>query len=120
MNLVLLPMWLLSGAFFPIPLVTTDQPIGQWIFHWLMRCNPMTYIVGGIRHLIHGAAKSTEINAMNATNIAPNTNLAPEGIANTAWVPELSTCVGVTCLFAIVAIAIATWMVQKRQKGETL
>ena len=120
MNLVLLPMWLLSGAFFPIPLVTTDQPIGQWIFHWLMRCNPMTYIVGGIRHLIHGADKSTEINAMNATNIAPNTNLAPEGIANTAWVPELSTCVGVTCLFAIVAIAIATWMVQKRQKGETL
>ena len=120
MNLVLLPMWLLSGAFFPIPLISANQPIGQWIFHWLMRCNPMTYIVGGIRHLLHGAATSTEINSVGSAINASNTASVVAGSAKTAWVPELGTCIGVTCLFAIAAIAIATWMVQKRQKGETV
>jgi len=116
MNLVLLPMWLLSGAFFPIPMVTENQPVGQWIFHWLMRCNPMTYIVGGIRHLLDGATAATQTGPMNSANSAS----VAEGVAKNAWVPDLSTCVGVTCLFALSAIAIATWMVQKRQKGETL
>lgn len=120
MNLVLLPMWLLSGAFFPVPLITENQPIGQSIFHWLMRCNPMTYIVGGIRHLLHATTTSPEINAVDPASIASNTASVVEGVAKTAWIPELSTCVGVTCSFALAAIAIATWMVQKRQKGETL
>lgn len=120
MNLVLLPMWLLSGAFFPIPWITENQPIGQSIFHWLMRCNPMTYVVGGIRHLLHGATKTTDVSGPSFTGYGSSPVAGTEGVANTAWVPELTTCVGVTFLFALVAVAIATWMVQKRQKGETL
>ena len=36
MNLILIPIWLLSGAFFP----ATGVP--AWL-HWTMRLNPLTY-----------------------------------------------------------------------------
>lgn len=42
MNLVLVPMWLLSGAFFPVE----KQP--AWL-EWVMRCNPLTYGVRALR-----------------------------------------------------------------------
>lgn len=42
MNLLLMPMWLLSGAFFPI----TSAP--TWI-QWVMRLNPLTYGVAALR-----------------------------------------------------------------------
>ncbi len=39
MNLVLMPLWLLSGAFFPVPALSADSPIGQTAMHWVMRLN---------------------------------------------------------------------------------
>jgi ABC-2 type transport system permease protein len=98
MNLVLLPMWLLSGAFFPIPSLAASQPVGQWLLHWTMRCNPMTYIVAGIRHCMHG---SSDIATQNGT-----------------WVPSNWTCWTIAMLFAVLVSGVATWLVQRRQRGE--
>lgn len=45
MNIVLMPMWLLSGAFFPM------EGAATWM-SWLMRVNPMTYGVTGLRRIL--------------------------------------------------------------------
>ena len=44
MSVFLMPMWLLSGAFFPVP------PSG-WLF-WIMTVNPLTYGLAGLRRLV--------------------------------------------------------------------
>lgn len=51
MNLVLMPMWLLSGAFFPL----SGAP--AWLAA-LMRLNPLTYGVAALRHAFYGTALS--------------------------------------------------------------
>lgn len=45
MSVVLMPMWLVSGAFFP-----GDQ--GGWL-SWVIRLNPLTYGVSGLRRLLY-------------------------------------------------------------------
>jgi ABC-2 type transport system permease protein len=47
MNLVLVPMWLLSGSFFPL----AGAPL--WLGA-LMRINPMTYGVAALRWVLYG------------------------------------------------------------------
>lgn len=49
MNLLLLPMWLLSGAVFPA------SGAAPWI-QWLMRANPMTYGVAALQIVLLGHA----------------------------------------------------------------
>jgi ABC-2 type transport system permease protein len=44
----LMPMWFLSGAFFP----ATGLPI--WL-EWIIRCNPLTYGVAALRHIMFAA-----------------------------------------------------------------
>jgi ABC-2 type transport system permease protein len=44
MSVFLLPMWLLSGAFFPMN-------VGGWL-GWIVRANPLTYGVAGLRHYL--------------------------------------------------------------------
>ncbi len=44
MSVFLLPMWLLSGAFFP-------SDVGGWL-GWIVRINPLTYGVAGLRHYL--------------------------------------------------------------------
>jgi len=46
MNLLLMPLWLLSGAFFPV----TGAPV--WLA-WIMRCNPPTYGVAALRRSLY-------------------------------------------------------------------
>lgn len=46
MNLLLIPMWLLSGAAFPV------SGSAGWI-GWVMRVNPLTYGVNALRHSIY-------------------------------------------------------------------
>lgn len=48
MNLLLFPMWLLSGAFFPL----SGAP---WWLAGLMRVNPLTYGLAAMRALLYGA-----------------------------------------------------------------
>ena len=47
MMLFLMPMLLMSGAFFPMQ----DS---HWLMAWLLWVNPMTYGVGALRHAIQG------------------------------------------------------------------
>jgi ABC-2 type transport system permease protein len=50
MNLILLPIWLLSGAFFPASGVT------PWL-SWVMQVNPLTYAMAALRRCLYlGAA----------------------------------------------------------------
>jgi ABC-2 type transport system permease protein len=46
MNTVLMPMWLLSGALFPL------DGASAWM-HYVMLLNPLTYGVSGLRHLLY-------------------------------------------------------------------
>lgn len=95
MNMVLMPMWLLSGSFFPVPSLTNSMPVGQAILHWVMRCNPMTYVVAGMRSLMSGADAATNF-----------------------WTPSLTTSVLITIGFAAAATVVATIIVSRKQKGE--
>src|SRR3990172_8123394 len=46
MNLVLMPMWLLSGAFFPA------RGASRWLA-WVMAVNPLTYGVSAVRYALY-------------------------------------------------------------------
>ena len=45
MNLMLLPIWLLSGAFFPA------SGVSPWLA-WVMQVNPLTYGMAALRHCL--------------------------------------------------------------------
>ena len=60
MNLVLMPMWLLSGAFFPVPNLGTGQ-LSQDILHWVMKVNPLTHVVSLVRSLLYEMKLSEEV-----------------------------------------------------------
>jgi len=64
MNLLLIPMWMLSGAFFP----ASGAP--AWLA-WVMRLNPLTYGTGALRRVLYpvGASVSRDLPAMG-TSIA--------------------------------------------------
>ncbi len=85
MSVVLMPMWLLSGAFFP------SGETG-WLA-WIIRLNPLTYGVAGLRRLV-----------------SPEIEFA---ISNS--LPTLPLCLMVTTLFCGVCVVIATW--QTRRTG---
>jgi ABC-2 type transport system permease protein len=74
MNMLLMPMWLLSGAFFPA------DGASAWIL-WLMRINPLTYGVSGLRHLLFPGQEAAG--------------------------PSLEVCWAVTLLFGAVCFAFA-------------
>ncbi len=99
MNLVLMPMWLLSGAFFPIPALTAEQPIGQSIMHWLMRLNPMTYPVAGMRHLIVDGSSA---------------------VVTSTWAPSLQMSWAVTIAATVIGLIAATFVVQKNKLGDAV
>jgi ABC-2 type transport system permease protein len=52
MSVFLLPMWLLSGAFFP-------HDVGGWL-GWIVRVNPLTYGVAGLRHYLQNGMMPTD------------------------------------------------------------
>jgi len=78
MSVVLMPMWLLSGSFFPA---------GEtgWL-SWVIRLNPLTYGVAGLRRLLYDKA------------------------GDMAGLPSLELCVTVTVLFALACLVPAVWM----------
>jgi len=97
MSVLLMPMWLLSGAFFPLPPSGQGASVLQIGMHWLMRCNPMTYCVGAARRLLFDGA------ALDALQT-----------------PSLAVCWAVTCLFAIVMFAAACLISAQRTSGDLL
>ena len=84
MNLLLLPMWVLSGAFFPA------MGVPGWL-GWVMRVNPMTYGLAAIRRTLY---------------------LATPGASGA--VPDLTLSLGVTILFGAAAFATAVAVARKR------
>jgi ABC-2 type transport system permease protein len=97
MNLLLMPMWLLSGAFFPVPPLDGTIAWNQIALHWCMRINPVTYCVAGVRRLLYD-------------------DIALQGI----WTPQLGTCWLVTGCFAGIMFAAACWIAGKRTTGDLL
>ncbi len=96
MNLVLMPLWLLSGAFFPIPQPIAGSPVGQWVMHWVMRVNPLSYTIAGLRRMMGHAESGTA----------------------THWVPSLAECWWVSTLFLAVTFAAAWWVVLRPAKSD--
>jgi ABC-type polysaccharide/polyol phosphate export permease len=60
MNLVLMPMWLLSGAFFPA------QGVPRWLAV-VMAVNPMTYGMAALRRALLGAGAPAALPPMLAS-----------------------------------------------------
>jgi ABC-2 type transport system permease protein len=95
MNLVLMPLWLLSGGFFPAPALDADATTGDAALHWVMRANPLSYAVGGVRRL-----------------------LAPDAAYPGSWVPDLMSAWLVTIAFALISFALAVWVSRTRIAGD--
>ena len=97
MNLVLMPMWLLSGAFFPVPALADDVVVSQQVLHWVMRCNPLTYVVAPLHELLAGSVANGRI-----------------------WFPSLETSLVVTLLFLLAAFTLACKVSRRRTRGDLL
>jgi ABC-2 type transport system permease protein len=90
MSVFLLPLWLLSGAFFPPP----DGWLGA-----VMKCNPLTYAVAGLRRLLYGGD-------------------LPAGLTDA--LPPLSICWGVTAAFAAAMFAGSCLIARGRTRADLL
>lgn len=62
MNLILIPIWLLSGAFWPV----SGAP---FVLEWLMRINPLTYGVAALREALY-ASRPGEIASLPAFGLS--------------------------------------------------
>lgn len=88
MNLLLVPMWLLSGAFFPL----AGAPV--WL-RALMRINPMTYGVEALRGALYGGG-------------GPGADQAAGQVAGqAAGMPGPLAVLGITALLAVAGFAFA-------------
>ncbi len=84
MNLILFPMWLLSGAIFPL------QVAPSWI-RGLMLINPLTYGVEGLRHALYS-------------------NQAPAALSS----PSYGVCVLFLSAFSLIFVVLGTLVMRKR------
>ncbi len=84
MNLLLMPMWLLSGSFFP----SSGAP--AWI-RMIIHANPLTYGVGAVRRVLYLESSSAAFD-----------------------LPSLTTCLGVSLLFGTVMFAATTLVARQR------
>lgn len=100
MNLVLMPLWLLSGAFFPLPAWDAQATAAEKVLHVVMRLDPLTYTVAGLRGYLGGRLE-----------------LAAE---SGFWVPGMLASWGVTITFAALAFAWACRISVRRVSGELL
>jgi ABC-2 type transport system permease protein len=87
MNLLLFPLWLLSGAFFSESSATT------WL-KWIMRANPLTYGLAALRSALEGDPSLS-------TGTQPG--------------PGPATSVIVLIAFTAVALALAVWIAARPQ-----
>jgi ABC-2 type transport system permease protein len=83
MNVILIPIWLLSGAFFPV----TGVPV--WLA-WVMRINPLTYGMAALRRCLY----------LTSTTAAGS-------------LPALAPALAVTVLFGLVTFAVAVYTAKR-------
>jgi ABC-2 type transport system permease protein len=91
MSVLLMPMWLLSGAFFPVP-------ESGWLA-WVMWINPLTYGVVGLQRILFAHAEQAA---------------AAGGSTAQAGLPSVTTCLAVTAMFCVVAFGAAVWLTGRR------
>jgi ABC-type polysaccharide/polyol phosphate export permease len=91
MSVFLLPMWLLSGAFFP-------DDVGG-VIGWIVCFNPLTYGVAGLRHHLQNGL----ITAADATHL-----------------PSLGLCWIISTGFAGLMLAAAWRIAGTRSRGDLL
>ena len=84
MNLFLIPMWLLSGAIFPV------SGAASWL-GWIMKVNPLTYGVAALRYALYGGS-----------------------VDRIGDVPSWSVSLAVTSGFAVAMVALSAWVVNRR------
>lgn len=96
MMVFLMPMWLLSGATFP---PDRGGSFGSAMLAWLMRLNPLTYGVAGLRRLIYWGVSEAPL---------------PSDL------PSMATSLIVTVAFAAVTFAICLRVAAGRSTGDLL
>lgn len=99
MSVFLMPMWLLSGAFFPPPPLEVGAPWPQLALSLVMQLNPLTYGVACLRRLIYAGVVDPPL---------------PVGT------PSFAVCWTVTILFALAMFALALKMARGRTTGDLL
>ncbi len=99
MSVFLMPMWLLSGAFFPPPPLSADMGWAAWLLALVMHVNPLTYGVAALRRLMYWGLESPPL--------PPDT-------------PQLATCWIVSLAFAAIMFALACRMAGQRTTGDLL
>lgn len=82
MSIFLMPMWLVSGAFFP-------GGDSGWLY-WLIRINPLTYGVAGLRRLLYD-----------------------QTLPITAELPSMLACVAVTVTATVMLTMLSAWLVSR-------
>lgn len=98
MSVFLMPMWLLSGAFFPAPAWSGSADWGQRLLAFVMTLNPLTYGVAGLRRLIYDGLPGA---------IGPDT-------------PSLAVCWAVSAGFALAMLIAAQAIATQRTTGDLL
>ncbi len=91
MSVLLMPMWLLSGAFF--------SGADSWI-RYVIAANPLTYGVAGLRRLVYWGAGADSVQL--------------------AGLPEMWLCCLITAAFAAVAFLLAWKISSQRTTGDLL
>jgi ABC-2 type transport system permease protein len=94
MNLVLMPMWLMSGSFFPVPALANSS-VAQMAVHWCMRMNPLTYVVALVRELLYA-----------------------QPLGEDYWTASTSTNTIVVVVGLILFFAAAVWISRTRISGD--
>ncbi len=94
MNLVLMPMWLMSGSFFPVPALANSSA-AQVAVHWCMRLNPLTYVVALVRELLYA-----------------------QPLGEDYWTASTSTNTIVVVVGLILFFATAVWISRTRISGD--
>jgi ABC-2 type transport system permease protein len=84
MNLFLMPLWLLSGALFP------SAGASAWV-RWVIALNPVTYAVAALRRALYVSVATPP-----------------------AHTPSMGLSLGITAVFAVLMIVLASWVVQAK------
>ena len=97
MNLVLMPLWLLSGGFFPTPAIGADARLSDYVLNCAMRANPLSYSVAGVRQLLYGQMPASGV-----------------------WMPSQAACWVVTLAFATAMFLLAVRIARQPAAGDLL
>jgi len=96
MMLGLMPMWLLSGSFFPIPAIAENSTWGQTILGTMMRANPLSYSMTELRRLLY----------------------IGDDVTSAAFEPSAELCWGITIAFALITTLIAWRLMRGSRRAD--